>query len=412
MAGRFASLLTVSIVTLAASVKIEATKINIDGQVTRPKGKPTASTGGKPTGGGGPSGGSVNVDFGGVKTGFERDNSFGDINRPEQVKSRVCDGDTCTDCIERSECWHGPADNKDAQSGASVLMVPASSQHDRYEGEVWAKCFEDDHPSTLQFQVKQISNGKLKLYLDGVLLETMTKKGNYRLTIGKDMRLHVSYTRNNNAQAGSATIKMKAKDVQKRADDCMGLKYCLKTLGDGSKSSFDLRNKNFMQLACLEAANANQRSQVTAMCPAWVTCLQKHNHAVNDLLVMLRSTMREGTFLEEVAAGQNTTRRNADPDACVDPSSEDPESWDCDCFDAMKATCPNQQATSPCFHDLLCNDDRVCNSWKCTHGCSSCSLLDTEQAVTERLMRRKPSEDKENAAEVSLEESLSDKRSC
>merc|ERR1712157_388098 len=65
---------------------------------------------------------------------------------------------------------------------------------------------------------------------------------------------------------------------------------------------------------------------------------------------------------------------NSGIDMCIDPSLEDPESWDCDCYEDMQERCHTLalKTTSEdldtfyalCFRAQFCIFDRVCQDWK------------------------------------------------
>merc|ERR1712097_72252 len=52
---------------------------------------------------------------------------------------------------------------------------------------------------------------------------------------------------------------------------------------------------------------------------------------------------------------------------CINPAIEDPEAWFCDCFDGFKEKCESvapDVKLAVCFRASVCQDQRVCDSWK------------------------------------------------
>jgi len=62
---------------------------------------------------------------------------------------------------------------------------------------------------------------------------------------------------------------------------------------------------------------------------------------------------------------------HAEPQECVDPSVEDPETWDCDCLENMVKICG--ESNPPCMTNIMCAHPRICESWK-TDNCVGSSI--------------------------------------
>lgn len=61
-----------------------------------------------------------------------------------------------------------------------------------------------------------------------------------------------------------------------------------------------------------------------------------------------------------------STKRFAEgTNECVDPSTDDPESWACDCSADMESKCDG--IDEECFQDLMCEHSGICQEWKDTH---------------------------------------------
>ena len=48
---------------------------------------------------------------------------------------------------------------------------------------------------------------------------------------------------------------------------------------------------------------------------------------------------------------------------CIDPSADDPESWDCECQDKMVDLCAGDVGEK-CFRVQMCKHPDVCKEWK------------------------------------------------
>lgn len=71
---------------------------------------------------------------------------------------------------------------------------------------------------------------------------------------------------------------------------------------------------------------------------------------------------------------QEATQRQSqnETDFCMDPSTEDIEAWDCDCYSSMQNRCHAVQATigytlGACIRTQFCNYPKVCTFWKDAH---------------------------------------------
>lgn len=142
----------------------------------------------------------------------------------------------------------------------------------------------------------------------------------------------------------------------------------LQILGAGS---VHLRNNNAAQAACLsETLGA---SGDTA-CQAWRSCLAASKKA--DALLGLLKAARVHTT--EIATERSDK-------TCLDPATEDPESWTCDCYDSMRDRCVELAAEvgaaysssfeSVCLRAEYCVHPKICSGWKAA-ACSREDLID------------------------------------
>jgi len=95
--------------------------------------------------------------------------------RPEAIKSQVCDKAACTECTDIVECWHGKGSWAD--SGILRVEVPAHSKGKRFVAELWARCVDGGGKWTITKVKRTVTemghyqvgnqNGKIKVYHNG-----------------------------------------------------------------------------------------------------------------------------------------------------------------------------------------------------------------------------------------------------
>lgn len=79
-----------------------------------------------------------------------------------------------------------------------------------------------------------------------------------------------------------------------------------------------------------------------------------------------------------------------DRDDCVDPGTDDPESWDCECLEDMKKSCNG--VNPECFKGIMCKFNEVCKSWKEEHCENSDDLLQGTDVLLQRAARANSSD--------------------
>jgi len=102
----------------------------------------------------------------------------------------------------------------------------------------------------------------------------------------------------------------------------------------------------------------------------------KHNAGkAQSLLTCCRHTNRL------YAGGKNGAQQST---ACLDPSVEDPEGWDCDCLEKMVETCGG--LSEECLKNRMCKIEKVCDAWKEQH-CSS-EMIATHKNTSTKVARQ------------------------
>jgi len=208
----------------------------------------------------------------------------------------------------------------------------------------------------------QIKNGKILVYLNGVLQEHWRNK-KLKLSLSPDSHIRIEFSPKDPGQKARASVFVTATEVDEEMDDCMAVKECLSLLGDGSAAAFRLRNSNKEQWHCLTASNIVQQDAVSKECAPWEQCLSQETGRKAKLVALLGAAFRnEGVNAALIISGLSMKQ---DPNTCVDPSVDDPESWECACLEHMITEC--EGANEECFNQLMCKNDSICCSWKQAH---------------------------------------------
>jgi len=280
-------------------------------------------------------------------------------HRPESMKSQVCDEAACKECLDKKECWHGKGGHGD--DGILRVNIPAGSNGKRFVAELWARCG-DGGGKWMITKTGQIKNGKILVYLNGVLQEHWRNK-KLKLSLSPDSHIRIEFSPKDPGQKARASVFVTATEVDEEMDDCMAVKECLSLLGDGSAAAFRLRNSNKEQWHCLTASSIAQQDAVSKECAPWEQCLSQETGRKDKLVALLGAAFRnEGVNAALIISGLSMKQ---DPNTCVDPSVDDPESWECACLEHMITEC--EGANEECFNQLMCKNDSICCSWKQAH---------------------------------------------
>jgi len=259
-----------------------------------------------------------------------------------------------------------------------------------------------------------LQNAGLKVYLNRVFQPPAafaylapdglpTQAYTLEIPTNSDASIHVEFDPVDPAKTAKGKVQLFASNVSPYSDQCLTTKFCLKLFGDASDAGYELRNVNKMQLHCLAGDSASMSAAVRAKCKKWLECLKSADRAL--LESFLRAALGEGgspptttmpTTTTNTRRRITTTRRRrrrrrqsrrrrgssslikdgSDEVECLDPATADPESWDCDCVETMKAACSASTTDMDCFKAHMCNHGGVCRAWKKQH-CSA-SLVESE----------------------------------
>jgi len=306
------------------------------------------------------------------------------LARPEVVKSERCGDQVCNDCQHKTDegCWHGI---KNAYGyGDMAVNVKANSPFTSFAQDIFVGCLTTS--GRWFVRVRSIFNGKIAIYRNNKLVtEVMQVSGRSKdvdLTIppGTKARIRTVFVPTNRDSPSSGVVQVQTEKADASVDRCMTTNLCMAKLGDGSEAGFEIRNNNGMQYKCLTSgANSllsdllKDGSDLRSTCSAWVGCMPQVSVDILKVLLAVSGVLGSGSF-----ADKGNFTASADPNACIDPAVEDPESWDCECFQEMKESCQDEGDEKACFKKILCDNAAVCASWK-AEQCSS--LLQRSQTT-------------------------------
>jgi len=296
----------------------------------------------------------LQMNFGGRK--HSEKNAW--INRPEEVRSEICRSGKCEGCTSSSACWHG--------TGSAFLKVQVPAGTDRTQtvrsAHIWLRCGVNAGEK-FDLSGERITNSRVDAFVDGrKQSSTVQTQKWFTLDVPKDGADHIVVLEHIVLQRGSvseATIRFVA-HMQPWVDQCLSKKVCLAALGDGSGTSFAMRNSNQRQYNCLNGRPAAEDKQ---QCAAWVRCLvsDEAKDPSKLLKAMLNVALgKKGNLLAQTESlvGKVSVEK------CIDPYVADAEAWECECMEELEKTCGSQNDMEQCFHKIMCKNPNICCAWK------------------------------------------------
>eukprot|EP00747_Dinoflagellata_sp_TGD_P076407 gnl/TRDRNA2_/TRDRNA2_159140_c0_seq12.p1 gnl/TRDRNA2_/TRDRNA2_159140_c0~~gnl/TRDRNA2_/TRDRNA2_159140_c0_seq12.p1 ORF type:complete len:520 (+),score=55.33 gnl/TRDRNA2_/TRDRNA2_159140_c0_seq12:114-1673(+) len=340
--------------------------------------------------------------------------AFKIVTRVIWQKTFRCTGptqDTCEVCsADEQNCW------SDCESTRCVKPTGADKAT-RFLSAIHVQC---SSPSVaLGIQVDSLRGGSLKLYWDEQLLPTnrvyahtmkfknwpnpLTEQafGKIRSVYrGNQVWIHVK----NNANPGGHTFTMEFATDSSRSvtspeiqigwltlmenpgfETCMDTKMCLNILDKHGTEGKALRASNLLLLQCITASldQAADLQKVGPACGALRKCLDPAH--TNHLVSLLHAAIEFDRWVE----GWTPSTPTASPptklstsDMCLNPSEEDPMSWECDCYDEMKKRCTEMKAVDEktCLRAQMCMHEHICPEWA-SRMCNSPAIETMKQSL-------------------------------
>lgn len=334
------------------------------------------------------------------------------VYRPEAVHSETCDpvSKVCNACDAITACWHGVDPDSMNQHNALAINVAAGIPKKEHVAIIWASCSSDT--GYWKLYVQQEKNGQIGVFLNG---QPATRvPGQWPLypftsdQIGANAQIKIVFLPNdpgqNGPQASSARVLVMAQ-ANAWVEVCMDRNFCLNRLGQGTSASFELRNNIRRQYECLRG---NPAAHLTGVCSQWRVCFAGQSDGANheaELLTYLSvvfgdagasttvsspgKVLADSSSLEEADSLQKKTTEAAetkDQLGCTDPAAEDAEAFECECLEDVTSDCeaadPPVEDIEVCIKTWMCNEPRICDSWKRTGDNCAGTLLERRSNMT------------------------------
>lgn len=356
----------------------------------------------------------INLDFGGEKVVTQpfkggtrnqkrRQEHVINMHHPDLVKSQICDSNRCAECQDKSGCWHGKTFKRAKKAVMEINMAPgAATASTNYVAEVWARCSSDGGEWLIEIG-EMFENGVFSVYVDNKLEREITPAQDtsepilFHIEGDHKARIKLVFRVEDRSKAAHVSVRLRALQVDAMVEHCMSVKNGLEILGDGSDAGFLLRNNNKYQLVCLQGRMHRLPFEVQAKCVAWTSRMTDERKSM--LRAFLEAAQGKG---KEGKGGKGTSGKSLggdgilvnaidktragsseDPLQCVDPESDDPESWECECLHQMIERCDNDVNDVSCFRELMCKEAGICGRWKEKH-CPQYSTSDEQSILQNR----------------------------
>lgn len=322
--------------------------------------------------------------------------TFMRYRRPEWQKTLRCSNSSdasCVECWQARNCWAPWGDIPGRYLHPSRrLRVDPSTMWTRFLNIVHVKC--NGEELIIKRKLMRMQGGVLQFFWDGKELveangfrvhSLMSPVTDHDVSGWKRYKSNKKYIKRQRDATAYAIVHLSESggheflsEFTVRDDDspphavdltmhlfmardfrqCQESKACLAVFESTSWYARRLRNSNTMQVECLQAP----MSDTTNTCAKWRSCLQQAgDHQEERLLTLLH------------AAGVGQVGPMPIPETpgshCINPLIEDPESWQCDCFDEMLQRCERMVGVAGytktrCLQAQWCDHDFVCDFWK------------------------------------------------
>merc|ERR1719235_1405707 len=161
------------------------------------------------------------------------------------------------------------------------------------------------------------------------------------------------------------------------------------------------------------------------VCKKWDECLIASGQE-DHLRAFLGAGMDDSMEPSLTQASTQALVEASTQDSCIDPTIDDPESWDCECAQAMADKCEADgkggTGLQACLRLAMCKAEEICCSWKkdrCPAPWKNCASLtevgeNATSLVKQDMMPARSDAGQNTSKEklASLDESVSGKRDC
>eukprot|EP00747_Dinoflagellata_sp_TGD_P144030 gnl/TRDRNA2_/TRDRNA2_176448_c5_seq8.p1 gnl/TRDRNA2_/TRDRNA2_176448_c5~~gnl/TRDRNA2_/TRDRNA2_176448_c5_seq8.p1 ORF type:complete len:454 (+),score=36.56 gnl/TRDRNA2_/TRDRNA2_176448_c5_seq8:68-1363(+) len=315
--------------------------------------------------------------------------SYAVQQRPLWQKSLRCSGPTmedCEECLGNQNCWGDclaplvrPGGTRRVHNGMErCVKVNSENKWTRFLNVVHVQC---EQRTQFQIRPERIRGGVIKLHWHK-LFKTFRKplKNSemvYRVKLRTEHKggntFAVEFAVNSNA---SLSKYKKVKALAKYVDlsffmrtefaTCMDSKTCLDTIGD--EAGLPLRESSGLLLQCLKSGMdkvAEDQEALKQKCKTWKNCLSQSDPSgtyETSLVTMLEAAGAGAPIPEHVSLKQQSAEAK-----CINPPTEDPMSWNCDCYEQMQQRCKDIGASTEmemCLRAQFCEHTHTCQHWK------------------------------------------------
>eukprot|EP00747_Dinoflagellata_sp_TGD_P121480 gnl/TRDRNA2_/TRDRNA2_173436_c2_seq1.p1 gnl/TRDRNA2_/TRDRNA2_173436_c2~~gnl/TRDRNA2_/TRDRNA2_173436_c2_seq1.p1 ORF type:complete len:257 (-),score=40.80 gnl/TRDRNA2_/TRDRNA2_173436_c2_seq1:306-1076(-) len=147
---------------------------------------------------------------------------------------------------------------------------------------------------------------------------------------------------------------------------CMDKEACLHIFE--SPGGLELRHNNKLLKACLQQRMQLLTADQLRTCNKWVQCIKKAGSSRDK---EFRALLKAADLAEQPEEVHQPVPKGETTADCIDPRTEDPLSWHCDCYEEMMERCralrkktTSSVSQAACISAQFCEHPRVCSAWK------------------------------------------------
>eukprot|EP00747_Dinoflagellata_sp_TGD_P212283 gnl/TRDRNA2_/TRDRNA2_85405_c1_seq1.p1 gnl/TRDRNA2_/TRDRNA2_85405_c1~~gnl/TRDRNA2_/TRDRNA2_85405_c1_seq1.p1 ORF type:complete len:589 (-),score=78.19 gnl/TRDRNA2_/TRDRNA2_85405_c1_seq1:90-1835(-) len=340
------------------------------------------------------------------------------IFRPLYQKTLRCSDnrqESCTECVGTNDCFGDvaiPTSHGQIVAGqqnydyARVVRGLQSSKWTRFLTVIHVEC---PKATQMRLGLKKLERGTVKVFWDGTLLKSVTQQevmsvasprtfqtrvpvdpGNLPGVHGHNLVLEFSRDMSKRHMKAVAWVGTLSLIAPQEFTQCMDKKMCMNDLANSGRKGKILRTSNRLLTQCLQRdfGKVQRIPKLGKLCKTFRKCLRglKGGNHEEELLLILKATQVSGKFLFETGTSQAThliqgssptqVTSTDDEEICIFPPTEDPMSWDCDCWEAMHTLCHdigiyNGKQLQMCLTAQYCMHPKICRHWhadQCTNN--------------------------------------------
>jgi len=224
-------------------------------------------------------------------------------------------------------------------------------------------------------------------------------------------RLYVVIKANLLSDSTKVELLVRVNEAPDSVGDCLDFKMCLSKMGS-------LRNDNAKQLQCLQGGLPSTE------CSDWTACLDDNQVDKARLQALLAAGSLTASLREAKRKETPETLESEVTGECMNPGDDDPESWECECHEALDVACVDcyspgnvvdTTCLEVCYLKEMCDYPDICDTWK-DEKCQGLLLSRNNVSVQEDVAvfkdmqgRRQPPGSTSSFDPAELDESISAK---